>query len=476
MIKFINRIMRNICQMETKEVIVPAQGKIHLTSEEQRFFQDLKQVVEKKGCGTELRVAGGWVRDKLLGLLSTDIDIALDNMMGEPFARLVMESIPSIRGLGTIKANPQASKHLETACARIHGLDIDFVNLRSEDYCEDSRIPSMQIGTPSEDAHRRDLTINSLFYNIHKDTIEDFTGNGLQDLFSRVARTPLPPKQTFLDDPLRVLRTIRFAARYDLAIAEEIHEAALDPEIVEALCKKVSRERISKEYQLMMKGNNQIKALKLLNDYNLLNVIFLLPENMQNLLPDGYEIAVELVPEESPTDSFYLYTAAILSQYHNAQEFSVPKKRSFYPLFEHICCESLKLSNNDSKVISGILSNLSTGMEVLRSQDLVKTGFMIRETKEYWRLVLKLGEAMLGTQGLKESLTEFITQSNLQTFYSEKPIVDGGEVKRTVGVNGPDIGKMLQAAISWQILNRNGTKEQLVEFLIQNKHNITSSS
>lgn len=77
-------------------------------------------------------------------------------------------------------------------------------------------------GTPFEDASRRDLTINALFYNVHTRQVEDYTKMGLSDLENRIARTPLPPRQTFQDDPLRIVRCVRFASRFNLAIAEEV--------------------------------------------------------------------------------------------------------------------------------------------------------------------------------------------------------------------------------------------------------------
>ena len=81
-----------------------------------------------------------------------------------------------------IKSNSDKSKHLETAIIRVEGQWIDFVNLRHEKYTENSRVPEIEIGTPEEDAYRRDLTINSLFYNINEQKIEDFTKMGLSDL------------------------------------------------------------------------------------------------------------------------------------------------------------------------------------------------------------------------------------------------------------------------------------------------------
>jgi tRNA nucleotidyltransferase (CCA-adding enzyme) len=93
---------------------------------------------------------------------------------------------------------------------------IDLVNLRSEEYAADSRVPVIEIGTPEQDAMRRDLTVNALFYNINTGQIEDLTGKGISDLQARICRTPLDPLQTFMDDPLRVLRAVRFARRFDL--------------------------------------------------------------------------------------------------------------------------------------------------------------------------------------------------------------------------------------------------------------------
>jgi len=82
------------------------------------------------------------------------------------------------KGFGVIKANNEKSKHLETAVIKVMGEFIDLVNLRSEEYGEDSRVPEIAIGTPEEDAQRRDLTINSLFFNINTGLVEDFTQRG----------------------------------------------------------------------------------------------------------------------------------------------------------------------------------------------------------------------------------------------------------------------------------------------------------
>ena len=99
---------------------------------------------------------GGWVRDKLLGEESDDIDIAVSDMTGQGFAMLLHEYLVSVgietSNIGVIQANPDQSKHLETATIRIEGHWIDFANLRKEVYLDHSRIPIMEFGTPYEDA------------------------------------------------------------------------------------------------------------------------------------------------------------------------------------------------------------------------------------------------------------------------------------------------------------------------------------
>ena len=176
------------------------------------------------------------MRDKLLSNESTtDIDIALNFATGVQFASHIQDYIVEhpLEGdeqlhYNTISRNVEQSKHLETATARFMGLNLDFVNLRSEEYAENSRIPEkMEFGTPKQDAERRDLTINSLFYNLHTGYVEDFTEKGVDDIKNGIIRTPLDPMKTFIDDPLRVLRAVRFAARYDFRILPEVKTAMM---------------------------------------------------------------------------------------------------------------------------------------------------------------------------------------------------------------------------------------------------------
>ena len=245
----------------------------------------------------ELRFAGGWVRDKLLGLLSKDIDVAISNMTGSEFGLLMKQyvELPEARGrydndilgrLAKIEANPEKSKHLETATTKILDFDVDLVNLRKETYTDDSRNPAVEFGTPEEDALRRDSTINALFYNLQSSEVEDFTGRGFQDMERKVIKTPLEPLQTFKDDPLRMLRSIRFASRFNYEIAPEDEMAMRDPSIKAALRLKITRERVRVEILKMLgwpepsqalslvEGPGAHKALSLIDRLLLYNEVF----------------------------------------------------------------------------------------------------------------------------------------------------------------------------------------------------------
>ena len=243
----------------------------HLQSNERRLCSLLLEVSDHVAAQgqwqkPELRFTGGWVRDKLLGGNSKDIDVSITTMTGFEFANQVREYLrkeeaKSVYGedaLGStakIEANPEMSKHLETATAKFwKSLEVDFVNTRTETYSEQSRTPQMKYGSPKDDAERRDATINALFYNLHSTEIEDFTGRGLNDLENRLIKTPLDPERTFKDDPLRILRHIRFASRLGFDVAAEDRQAMSNTYIQEALKTKITRERVFKEIEKTLKG------------------------------------------------------------------------------------------------------------------------------------------------------------------------------------------------------------------------------
>lgn len=259
------------------------------TNNEENIFKLLLKVVELKSPATILRVCGGLIRDRLLGIDCYDIDIAVSDMSGLDFANLVVDYLKEnkiyYKNPTVIKANPDQSKHLETAMLEINGLSIDFVNLRRETYAE-TRIPIIEVGTVEEDAQRRDLTINAIFYNINTGELEDYVG-GLEDLANGIAKTPIDPVKTYSDDPLRLYRCIRFATKYNLEVDKNIIYAAQDINVINSLNTKVSSERVFKEiggYVLSDKSwkdgcfsithQSSANALELMEKMDLLYILF----------------------------------------------------------------------------------------------------------------------------------------------------------------------------------------------------------
>jgi tRNA nucleotidyltransferase (CCA-adding enzyme) len=244
--------------------------KIELTEQEstlRRLLLDVSDYISEH-CSRqrpELRFTGGWVRDKLLGITSKDIDIGISSATGFEFGAFMkqyledpahssLHSASILGSLARIEANPEKSKHLETVTTKVLGLEIDLVNLRKEQYVEDSRNPTMEFGTPEEDALRRDATVNALFFNLSTSEVEDFTKRGLEDLESGIIRTPLEPFQTFKDDPLRILRCIRFAGKLGFTIDAKAEECMGEASIRTALRQKISRERVGIEVEKMLNG------------------------------------------------------------------------------------------------------------------------------------------------------------------------------------------------------------------------------
>lgn len=277
-----------------------------LTSEEQEIFNLLCRVRDAKCPETTLRVAGGWVRDKLLwgsspttALSSYDIDIVLSShCTGREFAQHVKTYLQQVEPqqqqqqsspiLDHFVANvtiqdygATSAEHLQTACIRFgNRFDVDLAQLRHERYQKGARIPEIaNSAVVVQDAWRRDLTINCLYYNLHSRQIEDWTEQGLMDLQYGILRTPSAPLATLLEDPVRWLRTVRLAAQlsgnrrsryFPFRLDPALARAGTDARVTEALQKTVSRNRCGKEvHGLFAKSANPVAGLRLLSDSQL---------------------------------------------------------------------------------------------------------------------------------------------------------------------------------------------------------------
>ncbi|KAF8746220.1 hypothetical protein AX14_000021 [Amanita brunnescens Koide BX004] len=481
------------------------------------------------------RIAGGWVRDKLLGLQCNDIDIALSDMMGLQFAEH-LASFANQNGVETgtisrIAQNPDQSKHLETATLKLFGLNIDLVNLRDEEYSCDSRIPTqVSFGTPLQDALRRDITINALFYNIHTRSVEDFTEKGLTDLGSGTIRTPLSPKETFLDDPLRVLRCIRFAGRFGFSIVPEIKEAAKDPAIQDALVSKVTRERVGEELDKMMRGRDPLYSIQLIHDLSLYHTVFsVIPAEIKAAFseppaPDTsalisaiilhdilHESHLPLPPLHSslfraiktdPSCVARLYLASMLNPF--AHITYTDKKQRSHSATGIALRESLKLGTQNH-YLDGIPSLFSAN-QLLRnalhgeghdsSSRRVALGTLLRHktihnpnTGSHWTstVLFSLVQDLIPCYMMEEDkfddteaskvvkkynvFLEEIEQLDLCDVTELRPIINGRELLQVLGVSkgGSWTSELMTTITKWQLENPRGTKDDCIAWIQSEK-------
>ncbi len=212
----------------------------------------------------EAYVVGGYVRDKLLGKDVNDIDIVVVGS-GVEFAQLVAEKLG--------KRKIVTYEKFGTAMLPTEGGKIEFVGARKESYNRESRNPLVEVGTLEEDLSRRDFTINALALSLNEqrwgELVDPF--NGRSDLKDRIIRTPLDPLTTFDDDPLRIMRAVRFSAQLECSIEPATLDAI--PKIKERLS-IISQERITEEFMKIMMSPRPSVGLRLLFDSGIMRIIF----------------------------------------------------------------------------------------------------------------------------------------------------------------------------------------------------------
>lgn len=209
-------------------------------------------------------VIGGFVRDLLLEKKSKDIDIVVYGD-GLQFAENVAE-ILRVKKVSVFK-------NFGTAHFRYKDVDVEFVTARKESYSKDSRNPKVSPGSLKDDQYRRDFTINALAINLHPSSFGELIDpfNGETDIDNGTIRTPLDPSETFSDDPLRMLRAIRFASQLDFKIDISCLKSIRDQS---ERIKIISRERITDEINKILMSPCPSRGFKLLKSTGLLEYIF----------------------------------------------------------------------------------------------------------------------------------------------------------------------------------------------------------
>lgn len=243
---------------------------INCTADEQLILQKIAQAAQEQNVPAFL--IGGFVRDKIIGRLTKDADIVcLGN--GIDLAHKAATYFNPKPYVAFFKNFGTAQIKVATNQSTSDLFEIEFVGARKESYNRDSRKPIVDIGTLEDDQNRRDFTINALAISLNKENygalIDPF--NGLHDIEQKIIQTPLEPEQTFSDDPLRMLRAIRFATQLNFTIATKTFDAITK---MAARVKIVSQERITDELNKIMLSNKPSIGWDLLSKSGLLQIIF----------------------------------------------------------------------------------------------------------------------------------------------------------------------------------------------------------
>ncbi len=252
---------------------------------EKEPFVSVAAVAQKRDI--PVYVIGGYVRDLLLGRPSKDVDFVVVGS-GVDFAR---ELAASLGG----KTEARYFKNFGTAMLRYKGWELEFVGARKESYRRSSRKPIVENGTLEDDRRRRDFTINALSISLNKNDFGKLYDpfNGLDDLEKKIIRTPLDPDITFSDDPLRMMRAVRFATQLGFSIEENTFAAIKRNRNRISI---VSTERITDELNKIILAENPSRGFLLLDESGLLEKIF--PEFVRLK-------GVEVINGKGHKDNFY---------------------------------------------------------------------------------------------------------------------------------------------------------------------------
>lgn len=405
----------------------------------------LKQAASE--VGVTAWIVGGYVRDSLLGRPHLDLDIVVENgdalEVARRFARLA--GAPP----------PVTFERFGTAQVTLPGRLVEFVTARAESYAPESRKPEVRPATLEEDLRRRDFTVNTLLMDLDG-RIHDPLG-GRADLEAGVLRTPADPEQTFTDDPLRMLRAIRFAAQLGFAPAANLVpamrnlRARLAPPVI-------SIERIADELRKMLTSDRPKLALELLDEGGLLEVI--LPEvaACKGVAQTGYHthdvFGHTLLAVEHTGPDLLLRLAAL---FHDVGKPATAKGDGTFLGHEEVgaeiagvAMERLRFSQREIDIVTRLVG-LHLRPVFYRSEwtdGAVRR--LARDAGPELGRLMALGRADIAASAYPEPEKLDELQARLDAVQAERPsrleaLITGDEIMRTRGIGpGPEVGRLKQ--------------------------------
>lgn len=441
----------------------------HKSALEHPVFRVISKAAEQ--LQLETYVIGGYVRDHILQRGNAkDIDVVAVGS-GIALAKKVSELLP-----GTPKVS--VFKTYGTAMLKTGGIELEFVGARKESYDENSRNPAVENGTLQDDQNRRDFTINALALSLNDASFGDLLDpfDGIQDLQDKIIRTPLDPDITYSDDPLRMLRAIRFATQLDFVIEKEsLASITRNADRI----KIISKERIVDEINKILMAPVPSKGFALLHKTNLLQHIFPelvalqgIEEKEGQRHKDNFWHTLEVVDNiAETTDNLWLRWAALLHDIGKAPTKRFDKKigwtfhahefvgsKMVFKLFKR-----LKMPLNDKmKFVQKMV--LMSSRPIVLASDVTDSAVrrLVFDAGDYVEDLMTLCEADITTknpkkfkkyhnnfQKVRDKIVEVEERDHIRNF---QPPVSGEEIMKTFNLKpSREIG-MIKDAIKEAIL------------------------
>ncbi|MBA4321824.1 MAG: tRNA nucleotidyltransferase [Odoribacter sp.] len=444
-----------------------------------KIFKALSEVVTVQK--TEAYVIGGYVRDCLLKREhpGKDIDIVVIGS-GIEIARKVAKKLnPSIR--------VTVFRNFGTAMFRHNDYEIEFVGARKESYNRESRKPVVENGTLDDDQKRRDFTINALAISLNSETFGELLDpfNGINDLKNKIIRTPLDPDKTFSDDPLRMIRAIRFATQLNFTIEEKtLNSITVNAERI----KIVSAERIVTELNKIILCDHPSHGFVLLEQSGLLSHIFPELNNMRGVEKkegkahkDNFHHSIKVLDNISKkTDDLWLRWAALLHDIAKpvTKKYSEENGWSFHG-HEFIGAKmipdifrKMKLPLNEKmkyvqKLVNLHLRPISLSQETVTDSAIRRLLFDAGDDIDDLMILCEADITSKNKEKKSKHLENFsLVRKKLQEIEDKdalrnfQPPVDGGEIISTFGIRpGREVG-----------IIKNAIREAILDGIIPNEH------
>lgn len=416
---------------------------IQLSEQERQLFAFLLASVAHTagpGAAVTLRVAGGWVRDKLMGRPSADIDVVVEGMRAlalvegiNAFLSARAGGAGSAKNFSTVEADPEHGKHMTAYIISLFDLSVDILELRGS--------------SALEDAQQRDLTVNACFYNITQARVEDATGMALPDLEQGVLRTPVHPSITFAYDPLRAVRAARFAATLGFTLHESLKLGLRESQVRTGLAQRTKRDRIGIECRKALSADAPAMFVRVVVDAGLFSVVFLdqnddnpayaaealqRAQSLQELLGAGHAGRLENVSRAG------LFFAAIL--WHLAPVMDESGKRPQSALIVAVV-QHMRLSVQLGNEAASLCTTARTLLELCAAPlERLSLGRCLRAAGALWTgaWVLALAHGGPAVRAQLDVLWEGVSEMGLLGCWRWKHVLNGNDVSRLLRLNaGP---------------------------------------